>query len=217
MRRINASGTKETPARALLAIMLLGAHCEYFRAGEPFPGEVPELLASLDAAGNRDPFAVYARVLLHLVRGEYAALATAVDHLLEDPDFPPGLLAMFCLFRLYGRTADPRVRSFLAAFMKNNHEYLRLLHTGLALEHLASGDHAAARREMDLVPLSGDWFLGLIGLAVAHAAGRTQEARVARKDFRTRFPRFDRCGEELLSRFLHPDFVRLLMTAYRGV
>ena len=46
---------------------------------------------------------------------------------------------------------------------------------------------------------------------------RAEEARAARQDFRTLFPRFARCGEELLSRFLHPDFVRLLMKAYCAV
>lgn len=217
LRGVIAAGSKDMSARAMLAVLLLGAHCEYFRAGEPFPDEVPELLAWLDAAGSGEPFAVYARVLLHLVRGEYAALAVAVDRLLEDPDFPPGLLAFLCLFRLYTRTADPHVRSFLAAFIKNNPEYQRLLHTGPALEYLAAGDHAAARHEMDLFPLTGNWFVRLINLAIDHAAGRTEEARAARKDFRSRFSRFDRCGEELLARFLHPDFVGLLMKAYRAV
>jgi len=217
LRRLIATGNHAMPARAMLAMLLLGAHCEYFRAGAPFPAEAPELLTGLDTSGSGEPFATYARVLLHLLRGEYTALTIAVDRLLDDPDFPQGWLAFACLWRLYTRTPDSRVRAFLAAFMKNNPEYPRILHTGPALEHLADGDHAAARREMDLLPLPENWFVRLILLAIDHAAGRTEQARAAREDFRTRFPQFDRCGEELLGRFLHPDFVRVLLTAERAV
>ena len=70
---------------------------------------------------------------------------------------------------------------------------------------------------MDLFPLTGNWFVRLINLAIDHATGRVEQARAAREDFRACFPRFDRCGEELLSRFLHPDYVALLMKAYRAV
>jgi TolB-like protein len=203
-------------AHALLGLLFFFAHLEYFRRDEPFPAIALEHFAVALAGDPTNAYARYGRFLALLAQGKYSALAETGADLLSDPSFPPGVAAAVCMCLMYAKKATPRSRRLLAAHMEKNPEYPRLFHTPFALEHLAAGRHAAARREMDQAFNSGNWFSLLLLLGVEHSAGCRAEAAAARAELRRLCPDFGRCGRELLGRSLHPDFAGLLMAAWEA-
>ncbi len=204
----------EHMAHAALGLILLIAHCEYFRATEPFPANALEHLAIAGASDRANPFVRYGQIVALLLRREYQALSVAAAECLADVNFAPGFATFVGLCQLYSRTATAETRQRLDRLMWQNPDYPRILHTGFALEHLLSGDHQAAAREMAAAAMHGYWFSPVMDIAIHHAAGRTDEARAARAQLLARCPGYDLYGEETLARSLHPDFVGLLMVAY---
>lgn len=216
LRRVLRESPGERMAHAVLGLILLVGHCEYFRAAEPFPAEALEHLA-IAGAGNRTcPFVRYGRIVAMLLRREYESLSVAAADCLADMNFAPGFATFVGLCQLYSRTATAETRQRLDRLMRQNPDYPRILHTGFALEFLLAGDHQAAEREMAAAAMHGYWYSPVMDIAIHHAAGRTEMAREARARLLECCPDYDRCGEEVLGRSLHPDFVRLLMAAYRS-
>ena len=203
-------------AHASLGLLQLIGHCEYFRRKAPFPAEALEHLAIAQASEPQNPVARYGGVAILLVRREYAALAEVAEGIYADETFPPGLAIFICVCQMYARTATDETRARAARLMRQNPDYPRIIHTGFALEHLLAGDHQAAARDMAAAVVPGYWFCPVVDIAIHHAAGRLEEARAARAQLLALCPDYDIYGEEMLARSLHPDFVDLLMTAYRG-
>lgn len=203
-------------AHAMLGVLLLVGHCEYFRRKYGYPSEAPEHLVLALAAEPQNPYARYGRVVDLLVRREYRELAAMTDEILADKDFPPGFALLACFCRLYARNATPEIRARAARLMRQNPDYPRIIHTAFALEHLLAGDHESARRDMEAAELPGNWFGPVVQIAIHHAAGRRCEAKAARKKLLGLCPDYGRYGEEVLGRSLHPDFVAVLMAAYRA-
>ena len=201
-------------AHSLLGLLLVFAHCEYFRSAQPFPASALEHFAVAQAGDPNNPYARYGRLLALLMQHDYDAVAETAADFLSDPAFPPGITAAACMCLTYAKEATPRSRRFLAAHMKHNPEYPRLFQTASALEHLAAGDHAKARRDMEAAYVPGNWFSLILMLAIERAAGRPAEAKAARAELRRLCPDFGRRGREVLGRTLHPDFVDLLMAAW---
>jgi tetratricopeptide (TPR) repeat protein len=200
----------------MLGVLLLVGHCEYFRRKHDHPCEALEHLVLALAAEPNNAYARYGRVVDFLIRREYGELAALTDEILADEDFPPGFALLACFCRLYGRNATLEIRARAARLMRQNPEYPRIMHTAFALEHLLAGDHESARRDMAVAELPGNWFGPVVQMAIHHAAGRRSEAKAARKKLLELCPDYDRYGEEVLGRSLHPDFVGLLMAAYRA-
>lgn len=201
-------------AHALLGLLLLCAHCEYFRRAEPFPASALGHLAVAQAGDPSNPYARYGRHLALLQQREYDAVAEMSAGFLADPAFPPGLAASACMCLMYAKKSTARSRRFLAAHMEQNPEYPRLFHTAFALENLAAGDHAGARAHLQKAFVPGNWFSLVLSLSVEHAADRPAEAEAARAELHRLCPDFDRCGSEVLGRSLHPEFVDLLMAGW---
>lgn len=216
LRRVLRDAPREQMAHAALGLIQLVGHCEYFRAAEPFPSDAMEHLAIAGAGNRTNPFVRYGQIVALLLRREYQALSVAAAECLADVDFAPGFATFVGLCQLYSRTATAETRQRLGRLMRQNPDYPRILHTGFALEYLLSGDHQAAGCEMAAAGMHGYWFSPAMDIAIHHAAGRTEEARAARAQLLVRCPDYDRYGEEMLERSLHPDFVRLLMEAYRS-
>jgi len=201
-------------ANATLGLLLLTAHCEYFRRSAPFPAAALEHLAIAQVGDPMNPYLRYGRLVEMLVNLRYRELAATAGGLLSDPNFPPGLGAFVCLCQIYTRTASTRTLRFLEAHMRQNPEYPRIFHTGFALKHLAAGDHEAAQREMEQADVPENWFCAVMSLAIHHTAGRRAEVRSARLALEGLCPDFSLHGREVLGRSLHPDFVELLMGAH---
>jgi predicted Zn-dependent protease len=216
LRRVLEKSPASATAHAMLGVLLLVGHCEYFRRKNQYPSEAPDHLVLALAAEPQNPYARYGRVVDLLVRREYGELAAVTDEILAEEDFPPGLALLVCFCRLYARNATPKIRARGARLIRQNPEYPRIIHTAWALEHLLSGDPESARRDMAVAELPGNWFGPVVQMAIHHAAGRRSEAKAARKKLIELCPDYDRYGEEVLGRSLHPDFVRLLMAAYRA-
>lgn len=203
-------------AHAGLGLLLLIGYCEYFRHREPFPGEAGEHLAIALAADPGQPLARYGRVLDLLVRRQYPALRVAAEEIFADENFPPGLTILIGLCQIYARTATAETRERVARIMRYNSDYPRIIHTGFVLEHLLAGDRAAAQRGADAAYIPGYWFSPVMQIAIHHAAGHRAEAKAERKKLIKLCPGYGRYGEDVLARSLHPDFVSLLMKAYRA-
>ena len=211
---------RESPAdattNAVMSAILLAGHCEYFRRRAGFPVEAGEHIAIARAVEPNNPYLLYAQVVELLVRRQYDALEGFSATALSNAEFPPGLALVVCLHRLYSRTATPQTGELAARLMRLNPDYPRLVHTGFALGHLLAGDHEAAQRDADAACLPDYWFSPALQIAIHHAAGRKREAKAERKKLLKLCPDYGRYGEEVLGRSLHPDFVALLMQAYRA-
>jgi TolB-like protein len=216
LRGVLEKSPASSTAHAMLGVLLLVGHCEYFRRKHDHPCEALEHLVLALAAEPNNAYARYGRVVDFLIRREYGELAALTDEILADEDFPPGFALLACFCRLYGRNATLEIRARAARLMRQNPEYPRIMHTAFALEHLLAGDHESARRDMAVAELPGNWFGPVVQMAIHHAAGRRSEAKAARKKLLELCPDYDRYGEEVLGRSLHPDFVGLLMAAYRA-
>jgi adenylate cyclase len=201
-------------AHATLGVLMLIAHCEYFRRTAAFPAAALEHFAIAQVGDPRNPYLRYGRVLELLVSRRHDEVGPSADEIISDPDFPPGLSAFACLCQLYTRTATERTRRFLTGYMKQNPEYPRVFHTGFALEHLSAGNLVAAGRETELAHIPGYWFGPVMSLAIHQPAGRQAEAKAARAELRRLCPDFALHGREVLARSLHPEFVDLLMSAH---
>lgn len=216
LRAVLAKSPASTAAHAVLGTLLLIGHCEYYRRKHAYPAEAREHLVLALAAESNNHYARYGRVVDLLVRREYDELAVMTGDMLADADFPPGLALLICMCRLYARKATPEIRARAARLMRQNPDYPRIIHTAFALEHLLAGDHESARRDMAAAELPGNWFGIVMQMAIHHVAGRRMEAKAARRQLLGLCPDYDRYGEEVLGRSLHPDFVGLLMAAYRA-
>ena len=214
LRKFLKTSPANPEAHALLGLLLVFAHCEYFRRAEPFPASALEHFAVAQAGDPNNPYVRYGRFVAHMLHHNHDAAAGVVEGFLADPSFPPGLTAAACMCLIYLKKAAPRARRFLSVHMRQNPEYPRLYHTAFALEHLAAGDHAKARRDMEAAYVPGNWFSLILALAVERAAGRPAEAKAVRAELRRLCPDFGRRGREVLGRTLHPDFVDLLMAAW---
>lgn len=216
LRRALQESPANPTAHGVIGFLMLVGHCEYFRRQAPFPAESTEHLAIAQAAEPNNPYAHCGRLVELLVRHRYGELGEASRKLLADADFPPGLALPVCLYQMYARTADAETLQRAILLTKQNPDYPRIIHTGLALEHLAAGNHEAAARDMSEASVPGYWFGPVMDIAIHRAAGRNAEARAARAGLLDLCPDYDRFGQEVLGRSLHPDFVALLMAAYRG-
>ena len=216
LRKFLKTSPANPEANALLGLLLVFAHCEYFRRAESFPAAALEHFAVAQAADPNNPYVRYGRLLALLMQHDYDAVAEAAADFLSDPSFPPAIAAGACVCLAYAKKPTPRSRRLLAAHMKQNPEYPRIFHTAPALEYLAAGDHAKARRDMEAAYVPGNWFSLILALAVEHAAGRRSEAKKVRAELHRRFPDFGRYGREVLGRTLHRDFVDLLMAAWHA-
>lgn len=217
LRRALQESPANTTAHGVIAFLLLVGHCEYFRRQAPFPAESTEHLAIAQAAEPNNPYAHCGRVVELLVRHRYGAVGEVGRKLLDDTDFPAGLALPVCLYQMYARAADTETRERAARLMNQNPDYPRIIHTGFALEHLAAGNHEAAARDMSEAVVPGYWFGPVMDIAIHRAAGRDAEARAARVRLLELCPDYDRFGQEVLGRSLHPEFVELLTAAYRDV
>lgn len=214
LQRVLKISPANAEAHAVLGVLMLIAHCEYFRRTAPFPAAALEHFAIAQLGDPMNPYLRYGRLVEMLVSRRHKEIGSAAEELISDPDFPPGLSAFACLCQLYTRTATTRTRRFLTGYMKQNPEYPRVFHTGFALEHLAAGDLEAASREMELAHIPGYWFGPIMSLAIQQTAGLQAKAKDARAELRRLCPDFALHGREVLGRSLHPDFVDLLMSAH---
>lgn len=205
-----------TTAHGVTAFLLLVGHCEYFRRQASFPEEATEHLAIVQATEPNNPYAQCGRLVELLVRHRYGAVGEVGRKLLADADFPAGLALPVCLYLIYACAADTETRERAARLMRQNPDYPRIIHTGFALEHLAAGNHEAAARDMSEAAVPGYWFDPVMDIAIHHAAGRNAEARAARARLLELCPDYDHFGQEVLGRSLHPEFVEMLMGAYRA-
>lgn len=216
LRRALQESPANPTAHGVIGFLMLVGHCEFFRRQAPFPAEATEHLAIAQAAEPNNPYAHCGRVVESLVRHRYGAVGEAGRKLLADTDFPAGLALPVCLYQIYAQAADVETRERAARLMRQNPDYPRIIHTGFALEHLAAGNHEAAARDMSEASVPGYWFGPVMDIAIHRAAGRNAEARAARAGLLDLCPDYDRFGPEVLGRSLHPEFVELLMVAYRG-
>lgn len=199
-----------------LGTLLIVAHGEYFRRGAPFPEEAYHHLAVCrrilpDRSMQRHAFA-YALILT----GQIPLFVKTSGEILSDPDYPPILAGLVIACRIYTKTATAKDRQRLISIISVQSGYPRIVHSGLALEHLADGNLVAAEADMSQFPSSGYWFWHVVQTAIHTAAGRLSEARMERDRLLSLCPDFDQHGENILSRSLHPDYVNLLMTAQKA-
>lgn len=214
LRQVLRDAPGNATAHGYLALTLLIGHFEYFTRHDPFPQEASGHLAVARAHDRGNPYTCYARVLEPLALGNYASMADVAAACLEDAEFPPGVAVFVMLCQLYSRTATAETQPRLRRLMRQNPDYPRIVHTGFALDHLLAGDFESAEREMAAAAMPDYWFSPVMDIAIHHAAGRTGAARAARAVLLDRCPDYDRFGESMLTRSLHPDFVSVLMTAY---
>ena len=216
LRGVLAKSPASTAAHAALGTLLLIGHCEYFRRKHSYPAEAREHLVLALAAEPNNHYARYGRVVDCLVRREYRELAATTGEMLADKDYPPGFALLVCMCRLYARKSTPEFRARAVRLMRQNPDYPRIIHTAFALEHLLAGDHESAQRDMASAEWPGYWFGAVMQMAIHHVAGRRMEAKAERKKLLELCPDYGRYGEAVLARSLHPDFVDLLMAAYRA-
>lgn len=216
LHRVLQQSPANATAHAGLGLLLFIGHCEYFRRAAPFPAEGLEHLAIALASEPENGIARYGHILSLLVQRQYAALAESASRILADVNYPPGLALFICLCQMYARAGTEETRARTARLMRQNPSYPRTIHTVFALENLLAGDHEAAARDVATAAVPGYWFTAVMQVGVHHVAGRKNEARAARARLLELCPDYDRYAEEMLERSLHPDFVDLLMTAYRA-
>lgn len=216
LRSVLQRSPANATAHAGLGLLQFVGHCEYFRRAAPFPAEALEHLAIALASEPHNALASYGCIVSQLVLREYAALAASAARILADENYPPGLALLICLCQMYARAGTEETRARAARLMRQNPDYPRTVHTVFALEHLLAGDHEAAARNVAAAAVPEYWFTAVMHVAVHHVAGKRKEARAARARLLELCPDYARYGEGMLARSLHPDFVRLLMTAYRS-
>lgn len=200
-------------AHATLSVLLLFGYLEFFSMAEDFPARAEALAARASQLEPLGAWPRFAQASAAFVAGKHQEFAALSAGLFADPEFPLGLLGLVALLRIYAREEVESSVEVIRRLQRQNPHYPRVFHLGLCLLDFQEHHHEAALIELDLLAMPGDAYDPLLRCAILFRQGRPAAARDQHRRLVADFPGFLENAPQLLSRYLHPEYVTGVLEA----